>query len=87
MHVAISKTLLAAGAARLSQQPLFGVLGLGFAVYVIVRGAMAKELVLIPRRSGGDPLVFRPQWYHRLLMVFGGVVGAMASLRSLLGWP
>jgi hypothetical protein len=60
------------------------VLGLCIGIYIVVKGAIAREWTVIPRRSSAEPFKFTPQWYHRLLMAFMGACTAVLSLWSLL---
>jgi len=60
------------------------VLGLCIGIYIIGKGAVAREWIVTPRRSSAEPFKFTPQWYHRLLVVFMGAATVVLSLWSLL---
>jgi hypothetical protein len=85
MHEVVDEWFLRSGLGYSALQQCISLVSLGIAIYVIVRGATAHQLILRPRRISGEPVVFKPKWYHRLLIVVAGLGGAIASLRSLLG--
>ncbi len=60
------------------------ILGICIGLYIIVKGAIARQWTVIPRRSPDEPFKFTPRWYHRLLMVFMGAATAVLSLKLLL---